>query len=117
MQKYKTRIQLTRQSDTLNDRQPSEHLLQLGTDLFMPYTAPTLQKISLKLTAACKALKEQQKDAATLRDDYLEEVATLQITHNHTDLATIIKNIRHKKELKQPFKLIRPISKGTQGGA
>eukprot|EP00957_Ditylum_brightwellii_P074341 5648239-Ditylum_brightwellii.AAC.1 len=36
---------------------------------------------------------------------------------SNTDIATIIKNIRHCKEIKQSFKILRPISKGNQGGA
>eukprot|EP00957_Ditylum_brightwellii_P181979 13864007-Ditylum_brightwellii.AAC.1 len=43
-------------------------------------------------------------------------MATLQIIHNNMDLATIIKNICHREEVKQAFNLICPITKGQQGG-
>eukprot|EP00957_Ditylum_brightwellii_P161403 12289538-Ditylum_brightwellii.AAC.1 len=36
---------------------------------------------------------------------------------SNTDTATIVKSIRHHEEIKQSFKLLRPISKGNQGGA
>eukprot|EP00957_Ditylum_brightwellii_P078117 5938669-Ditylum_brightwellii.AAC.1 len=36
---------------------------------------------------------------------------------SNTDTATIIKNIWHHEGIKQLFKLLRPISKGNQGGA
>eukprot|EP00957_Ditylum_brightwellii_P105659 8057534-Ditylum_brightwellii.AAC.1 len=44
-------------------------------------------------------------------------MAAQTISQRNTDIATIIKNIRHCKEVKQSFKLLHPISKGNQGGA
>eukprot|EP00957_Ditylum_brightwellii_P064012 4855419-Ditylum_brightwellii.AAC.1 len=56
-------------------------------------------------------------NAAAIRDEYLEELAQLNINSNQTNTATIIKNIRHQEEIKQSFRMMRPISKGKQGGA
>ena len=47
----------------------------------------------------------------------LEERARLSRTSTETDIETIIKNIRHREEVKNAFKLIRPITKGTQAGS
>eukprot|EP00957_Ditylum_brightwellii_P152741 11626646-Ditylum_brightwellii.AAC.1 len=43
-------------------------------------------------------------------------MATHLLEQQNTDIATIVKNIRHREEVKHSFKLLRPISKGTQGG-
>eukprot|EP00957_Ditylum_brightwellii_P043156 3270377-Ditylum_brightwellii.AAC.1 len=44
-------------------------------------------------------------------------MATLLINQQNTDIATIVKNIRHCEEVRHSFQLLCPISKGTQGGA
>eukprot|EP00957_Ditylum_brightwellii_P197585 15053024-Ditylum_brightwellii.AAC.1 len=44
-------------------------------------------------------------------------MATQLSNQQNTDIATIVKNIRHQEEVKHSFQLLRPISKGTQGGA
>eukprot|EP00957_Ditylum_brightwellii_P103509 7886698-Ditylum_brightwellii.AAC.1 len=44
-------------------------------------------------------------------------MAQSQSTNNNTDIVAIIKNICHHEELKQSFNIMRPISKGQQGGA
>eukprot|EP00957_Ditylum_brightwellii_P155289 11821602-Ditylum_brightwellii.AAC.1 len=44
-------------------------------------------------------------------------MAQFNVTKNQTDIATIIKNIRHQEEVKSYFRMMRPISKGQQGGA
>eukprot|EP00957_Ditylum_brightwellii_P018684 1403839-Ditylum_brightwellii.AAC.1 len=44
-------------------------------------------------------------------------MATLLTNQQNTDIATIIKNIRHREEVRHSFQLLRPISKGTQGDA
>eukprot|EP00957_Ditylum_brightwellii_P046976 3566144-Ditylum_brightwellii.AAC.1 len=69
-----------------------------------------------KLTAARKEFKNVQKNAAEIRDEYLEEATCLQTTHNNKDIATIIKNIQHKEEVKSSFRLMCPIAKGKVGG-
>eukprot|EP00957_Ditylum_brightwellii_P198311 15111986-Ditylum_brightwellii.AAC.1 len=56
-------------------------------------------------------------NAATIRDEYLEELAQININGNQTNTATIIKNIRHQEETKQSFCMMHPISKGKQGRA
>eukprot|EP00957_Ditylum_brightwellii_P149545 11388126-Ditylum_brightwellii.AAC.1 len=43
-------------------------------------------------------------------------MVTLMTTWNNTDIATIIKNIKHCEEIKHSFKILRSISKGAQGG-
>eukprot|EP00957_Ditylum_brightwellii_P065428 4963315-Ditylum_brightwellii.AAC.1 len=42
-------------------------------------------------------------------------MAQLNVTKNQTDIATIIKNIRHHEEVKSSFRMMPPISKGQQG--
>eukprot|EP00957_Ditylum_brightwellii_P138882 10585738-Ditylum_brightwellii.AAC.1 len=37
-------------------------------------------------------------------------------THSNSDIATIIKNIHHREEVKTSFWLMRPIAKGKTGG-
>eukprot|EP00957_Ditylum_brightwellii_P054522 4130649-Ditylum_brightwellii.AAC.1 len=76
-----------------------------------------LEKVFFNLTKAQKELKTAQQNAADLQDEYLEEMAQSQTTHDTTDIATITKNIRHHEEAKQLFNKMRPISKGQQGGA
>eukprot|EP00957_Ditylum_brightwellii_P028540 2155699-Ditylum_brightwellii.AAC.1 len=44
-------------------------------------------------------------------------MATQLSNQQNTDIATIVKNIRHCEEVKHSFQLLHPISKGTQGGA
>eukprot|EP00957_Ditylum_brightwellii_P210025 15364487-Ditylum_brightwellii.AAC.1 len=83
----------THKSDSFNKRKPSDNLLQLGKDLFIPYEEFPVDIIMSKLTAARKELRKVQKNAAELQDEYSEEMARLQITHNNTDIATIIRNL------------------------
>eukprot|EP00957_Ditylum_brightwellii_P108668 8288848-Ditylum_brightwellii.AAC.1 len=73
--------------------------------------------IASKLTAARKDLRKAQKMAAELRDEYLEEMAQLQINSRNMNLATITKNIHHREEVKTSFSMLRPTSKRKQGGA
>eukprot|EP00957_Ditylum_brightwellii_P134194 10231143-Ditylum_brightwellii.AAC.1 len=68
------------------------------------------------LTKAHKNLQQVQKDAAEIRDEMLEEMAMYQINHNNTDIATIIKNICHREEIKTSVCLMKPIAKGEIGG-
>eukprot|EP00957_Ditylum_brightwellii_P146931 11186437-Ditylum_brightwellii.AAC.1 len=56
-------------------------------------------------------------NAVTICDEYLLELAQLNINDNQTNTATIIKNIRHREEIKQSFRIMRLISKGKQGRA
>eukprot|EP00957_Ditylum_brightwellii_P152081 11579344-Ditylum_brightwellii.AAC.1 len=44
-------------------------------------------------------------------------MATLLSNQQNTNIVTIVKNIGHREEVKHSFQLLRPISKGTQGGA
>eukprot|EP00957_Ditylum_brightwellii_P129263 9860416-Ditylum_brightwellii.AAC.1 len=37
-------------------------------------------------------------------------------THGNSDIATIIKNIRHREEVKTSFWIMQPIVKGKTGG-
>eukprot|EP00957_Ditylum_brightwellii_P050820 3853217-Ditylum_brightwellii.AAC.1 len=43
-------------------------------------------------------------------------MATLLTNQQNTEIATIVKNIRHREEDRHSFQLLHPISKGTQGG-
>eukprot|EP00957_Ditylum_brightwellii_P008229 622332-Ditylum_brightwellii.AAC.1 len=38
-----------------------------------------------------------------------------QTTHNNSEVTTIIKNIRHREEVKTLLRLMKPIAKGTTG--
>jgi hypothetical protein len=106
----------TRQSDKLNDRNPSPYLLQLGTDLNIAHDKLSLPSISKRLTKARKNLSQVQKNAADIRDEMLEEMALQQTTNNNSEVATIIKNIRHREEVKTSFRIMKPIAKGSTGG-
>eukprot|EP00957_Ditylum_brightwellii_P091011 6929250-Ditylum_brightwellii.AAC.1 len=44
-------------------------------------------------------------------------MVTKMTAKSNADIATIIKNIRHREEIKKSFKILQPISKGNQGGA
>eukprot|EP00957_Ditylum_brightwellii_P159436 12136946-Ditylum_brightwellii.AAC.2 len=107
----------TRKSDILNQRDPDHQVIQLGTDLGIQYQDLTANKICSNLTKARAALKTMQRQAAQLHDEYLEEMVTLMTTQEHTNIATIIKNIQNQEEIKHSFKSLQPISKGAQGGA
>eukprot|EP00957_Ditylum_brightwellii_P201905 15327740-Ditylum_brightwellii.AAC.1 len=101
----------------LNNRPADAYLTKLGINLGIQHCPLTTAAISSQLTKARSSLKTAQSNATQLRDDYLEEMAAQMSEQNHTDTVTIIKNIRHHKEIKQSFKLLQPISKGNQGGA
>eukprot|EP00957_Ditylum_brightwellii_P054180 4103673-Ditylum_brightwellii.AAC.1 len=105
----------TRKSDSLNNSNTSPHLLSLGHSLNIDWEPMSLPTICSKLTTARKALHKAQQNAAALCDSYLEEMTQLQVESNKTDIATIIKNIRHHEEVKSSFQFLRSISKGQQG--
>eukprot|EP00957_Ditylum_brightwellii_P104328 7946634-Ditylum_brightwellii.AAC.1 len=42
-------------------------------------------------------------------------MAQMQAENNNTDIATIVKNIRHREEVKNSFRILCSISKGQQG--
>eukprot|EP00957_Ditylum_brightwellii_P162997 12411566-Ditylum_brightwellii.AAC.1 len=44
-------------------------------------------------------------------------MATLLTNQQNNNIAMIVKNIRHRKEVRHSFQLLHPISKGTQCGA
>eukprot|EP00957_Ditylum_brightwellii_P092873 7070720-Ditylum_brightwellii.AAC.1 len=90
----------TRKSDSLNRREESEALLKVGNDLGIYFQTMEISLIASKLTAARKDLRKAEKMAAGLRDEYLEEMAQLQINSRNTNLATIIKNIHQREEVK-----------------
>eukprot|EP00957_Ditylum_brightwellii_P090846 6917731-Ditylum_brightwellii.AAC.2 len=99
-----------------NKRDPSAHLLQLGKDLSIPFKVLPENIIMSNLTAARKELRKAKKNAAEICDEYLKEMACLQITSHNTDIATIIKSIHHREEVKSSFRLMKPIAKGEIGG-
>eukprot|EP00957_Ditylum_brightwellii_P182176 13879655-Ditylum_brightwellii.AAC.1 len=106
-----------RRSNQMNNCPADAYLTKLGTDLGIQLCPLTTAAISSQLTKARSSLKTAQSNAAQLCDDYLEEMVTQMTAESNIDIATIIKNIRHCEEIKQSFKLLRPISKGNQGGA
>eukprot|EP00957_Ditylum_brightwellii_P177198 13498672-Ditylum_brightwellii.AAC.1 len=63
------------------------------------------------IIAAQKQLRQIQHNAAELRDVVLEEMARDHITSETADITTIVKNIRHREEVKTAFRLMRPIAK------
>eukprot|EP00957_Ditylum_brightwellii_P152166 11585407-Ditylum_brightwellii.AAC.1 len=87
-----------RKSDSNNNRDHDSYLLQLGKDLSIPYKEYTDAKISSNLIKAGRNLKHAQQKAAHLRDEYLEEMATLLTNQQNFDIATMVKNIRHHEE-------------------
>eukprot|EP00957_Ditylum_brightwellii_P035624 2700752-Ditylum_brightwellii.AAC.1 len=76
----------------------------------------TLPEIDKHLTAARKALKKAQTNSAKLRDTHLEELANKQLKDGKGNLESVIKNIKHCKEMKLAFKQMKPITKGILGG-
>eukprot|EP00957_Ditylum_brightwellii_P078116 5938668-Ditylum_brightwellii.AAC.1 len=106
-----------RRSNQLNDCPADAYLTKLGRDLGIQQCPLTTVEILAQLIKACSSLKTAQSNAAQLCDDYLEEMAAQMSEQSNTDTATIIKKIWHQEEIKQLFKLLRPISKGNQGGA
>eukprot|EP00957_Ditylum_brightwellii_P169146 12875012-Ditylum_brightwellii.AAC.1 len=88
----------TRRSDLINNRQPSWQLLQLGTDLNIPFVSLSVNKIMKNITAARKQLRQIQHNAAEICDAMLEEMARDHITSDTANIATIVKNIRHREE-------------------
>eukprot|EP00957_Ditylum_brightwellii_P140479 10703101-Ditylum_brightwellii.AAC.1 len=68
------------------------------------------------ITAARKQLRQIQHNAAEIRDAMLEEMAHDHITSDTADIATIVKNIRHREEVKTAFRLMCPIAKDKTGG-
>eukprot|EP00957_Ditylum_brightwellii_P112717 8592373-Ditylum_brightwellii.AAC.1 len=113
----KVRYWRTYKSDFLNISEASTHLHYRGTVLNLDFETLPLEKVCSNLTRAQKELKTAQQNAEALQDEYLEEMAQFQIMHNNTDIAPIIKNMHHHEEVKQLFNIMRPISKGQQGGA
>eukprot|EP00957_Ditylum_brightwellii_P125329 9552111-Ditylum_brightwellii.AAC.1 len=87
-----------RKSDSNNNRDHDSYLIQLRKDLSILYKEYTDAKISSNLTKARRNLKHVQQKAAQLRDEYLEEMGTLLTNQQNTNIATIVKNIRHRKE-------------------
>ena len=106
----------THKSDYLNKSNASPQLLSLGHSLYIEWESMSLPTICSRLTTARKTLHKAQQNAATLRNNYLEKMAQMQAKNNNTDIATIIKNIRHCEEVKNSFRILRSISKGQQGG-
>eukprot|EP00957_Ditylum_brightwellii_P070199 5332981-Ditylum_brightwellii.AAC.1 len=100
----------TSKFDLFNKRELSGNLLQLGIDLNIPFETLPENTIMLKLTAARKDLCKVQKHVAEIQDEYLEEMVHLKTTKNKSDIATIIKNISHRKEMKSSFHLMHPIT-------
>jgi hypothetical protein len=69
------------------------------------------------LHEAQKVLKTAQESAACLRNEFLEELAQLYITNKNTKAASIIKNIRHREEVRSSFASLRYATKGKQAGS
>eukprot|EP00957_Ditylum_brightwellii_P076430 5808806-Ditylum_brightwellii.AAC.1 len=103
--------------DWFNNREASKILLHLDKKLDIQYENLDANTSASKLTTAQKELKEIQKNAAEIRDNYSEEMAQEQTKAQNTDITTIIKNIRHREEVKSSFRLIKPITRGSQGRA
>eukprot|EP00957_Ditylum_brightwellii_P070695 5372512-Ditylum_brightwellii.AAC.1 len=74
-----TRYWKSWKQDSLNKRAPSDALLRLG-NLNIKFTNLSPNKIASHLTNARLDLKKAKKNAATLRDKYLEEMAKTHIT-------------------------------------
>eukprot|EP00957_Ditylum_brightwellii_P142173 10831967-Ditylum_brightwellii.AAC.1 len=106
----------TRKSDLLNIQEPTQMQLQLGVDLNIDYVHLSAEDVMANITQARKKLHQAQKQAAELRDEMLEEMARDCVTHGNSDIATIIKNILHREEVKTSFRLMQPIVKGKTGG-
>eukprot|EP00957_Ditylum_brightwellii_P149911 11417052-Ditylum_brightwellii.AAC.1 len=89
-----------RRLNQLNNCPADAYLTKLGIDLGIQLCPLTTAAISSQLTKARNSLKTAQSNATQLRNDYLEEMAAQMSEQSNTDIATIIKNIRHRKEIK-----------------
>eukprot|EP00957_Ditylum_brightwellii_P212126 15366999-Ditylum_brightwellii.AAC.1 len=107
----------TRKSDLLNNQEPLQIQLQLGVDLNIDYVNLSAEVLMFNIAKARKKLHRVQKQVAELRDEMLEEMVRDRITHENSDIATIIKNICHREKVKSTFWLMQPIAKGETGGA
>eukprot|EP00957_Ditylum_brightwellii_P196968 15006192-Ditylum_brightwellii.AAC.1 len=75
----------------------------------------TISEIDKNLTAARKALKLVQENAAVEMDTYLEAFIKQWLKNSSRDLAAMTRNINHCKELKQAFQNVRSLTKGITG--
>eukprot|EP00957_Ditylum_brightwellii_P084251 6406024-Ditylum_brightwellii.AAC.1 len=100
-------------SNYLNGSKDSKSLQELGTTLNVQYVQVTLSEINKRPHSARKALRTCQENAAHLRDRFLEEMAQMYTTSGNTNIATIIKNLQHCKEVWTAFTFLRYAAKGN----
>eukprot|EP00957_Ditylum_brightwellii_P160923 12251830-Ditylum_brightwellii.AAC.1 len=75
----------------------------------------TLHEVDKLLTEARKTLKLVQRNDAAFWDTHLEKMAKRQLKDRKGNLAAVIQNIKHRKEMKEAFKQMKPITKGISG--
>eukprot|EP00957_Ditylum_brightwellii_P022790 1718633-Ditylum_brightwellii.AAC.1 len=75
----------------------------------------TLSDVDKKLTAARNELITVQKNAAATRDTHLEEITKRCLKDGKGDMAAVIQNIKHCKEIKKVFQQMKLITKGMTG--
>eukprot|EP00957_Ditylum_brightwellii_P073204 5564744-Ditylum_brightwellii.AAC.1 len=85
----------------------STRLKDLGTTLNIQDDLANISEITKRLHSARKELQTSQENAAHLRDEFLEEMAQMYNTSGKTNIATIIKNLQHCKEIWTAFSLLR----------
>eukprot|EP00957_Ditylum_brightwellii_P132650 10115434-Ditylum_brightwellii.AAC.2 len=71
----KVRYWETCKSDSSNNRDASSHLLSLGQSLNIDWAPMSVPNICSTLTTARKALHKAQQNAASLHNEYLEDMA------------------------------------------
>eukprot|EP00957_Ditylum_brightwellii_P071321 5421650-Ditylum_brightwellii.AAC.1 len=107
----------TRKSNILNKREDDNRIKGLGITLNIPYKELDMNDITNRLSQARKNLQTAQRKAACLRDEFLEEMAQLYTTSSNTNWTSIIKNIKHREEVRTAFTSLQYTTKGHQPGS
>eukprot|EP00957_Ditylum_brightwellii_P158437 12059118-Ditylum_brightwellii.AAC.1 len=117
MAAHAARYWKTQMSNTLNKRDDDNRIKELGTTLNIPYEVLDTNDIANKLSQARKNLRTAQGKVACLHDEFLEEMVQLYTTSGNTNLTSIIKNVKHREEVRTAFASLRYTAKGHQPGS
>eukprot|EP00957_Ditylum_brightwellii_P062561 4747755-Ditylum_brightwellii.AAC.1 len=101
----------------INGQVEEDNLIQFGASLNISSEQLQLPQVMKNLHEARKVLKTAQENAACLHNKFLKELAQLYITNKNANVASIIKNIRHREEVRSSFASLRYAAKGKQAGS
>eukprot|EP00957_Ditylum_brightwellii_P101752 7754421-Ditylum_brightwellii.AAC.1 len=94
----------------------STRLQDLGTTLNIQDNLANISETTKRLHSARKVLRTSQENAAHLRDAFLEIMAQMYTTSGNTNIALILKNLQHCKEVWISFSLLRFAARGEVAG-